>query len=159
MFSAGLTLLYQTTQSILEYIRNPKSEGKPSPVDILRLVIVFYLSAPDNAISKEDIVELEKELRAAGADVIAFEYVRRVRDISRMSIPSALGGSSTPAVGGQQAGELFRGFSALGNRVCLLCVHSTWDYVLNIRFPADGPLERGWVGEPHIGSKELFTGE
>ena len=34
-----------------------------------------------------------------------------------MSIPGALGGSSTPVVGGQQAGELFRGFSALGNRV------------------------------------------
>lgn len=80
-------------------------------------MIVYYLSAPDNAITREDISELENELKAAGADVSAFEYVRRTREISRMSVPGALGGSATPVVGGQPAGELFRGFSALGNRV------------------------------------------
>lgn len=101
----------------MELLRHPKSDGKPTPTDKLRLVIVFYLSLPDNAISKEDIAELEKELKAAGTDVSAFEYVRRTREISRMSVPGALGGSSTPVVGGQPAGELFRGFSALGNRV------------------------------------------
>lgn len=77
---------------------------------------MFYLSAPDNAISKDDIAELEKELKAAGADVAAFEYVRRTREFSKMSIPGALG-SSTPTMGSQPGGELFRGFSALGNRV------------------------------------------
>ena len=79
---------------------------------------MFYLSAPDNAISKDDIAELEKELKAAGADIAAFEYVRRTREISKMSIPGALG-SSTPVMGSQPGtgGELFRGFSALGNRV------------------------------------------
>ena len=46
-------------------------------MDKLRLVIVFYLSVPDNTISKEDIAELEKELKAAGANTAAFEYVRR----------------------------------------------------------------------------------
>lgn len=80
-------------------------------------MIVFYLSAPDNAISKEDVAALEKELKAVGADVAAFEYVRRTREISRMSVPGALGGSATPVVGGQPAGELFRGISALSNRV------------------------------------------
>ncbi|PAV22325.1 SLY1 [Pyrrhoderma noxium] len=117
LFSTEEAMSKQTTQTILELLRHPKSEGKPTAVDKLRLVIAFYLSAPDNTISKEDIVELEKELKAAGADIPAFEYVRRTREISRMSIPGALGGSSTPVVGGQQAGELFRGFSALGNRL------------------------------------------
>lgn len=107
----------QTTHSVLEFLRSPKTEGKPTAEDKLRLVLVFYLSSPDNSISKEDIAELEKELKAAGADVAAFEYVRRTREISRMSVPSAVGGSATPVLGGQQGGELFKGFSALGNRV------------------------------------------
>ena len=90
----------------------------PTPADKLRLVLVFYLSSPDNAISKEDIAELEKELKAAGADTAAFEYVRRTREISRMTVPSAaVGGTSTPVLGGTPGGELFKGFSALGNRL------------------------------------------
>ena len=78
---------------------------------------MFYLSSPDNAISKDDVVELEKELKAAGADVAAFEYVRRTREISRLTIPTAVGGASTPIMGGTPGGELFKGFSALGNRL------------------------------------------
>ena len=81
---------------------------------------MFYLSSPDNAISKDDIAELEKELKSAGADLAAFDYVRRTREISRMTMSTALG-SATP-VGGStsQGGELFKGFSALGNRACVL---------------------------------------
>ena len=76
---------------------------------------MFYLSSPDNAISKDDITELEKELKSAGADTAAFEYVRRTREISRMTVSATVGGTSTPVLGGQA--ELFRGFTALGNKV------------------------------------------
>lgn len=77
---------------------------------------MFYLSSPDNAISKDEITELEKELKSAGADLAAFDFVRRTREISKMTMPaSASGGSLTPVPG--QGGELFKGFSALGNRV------------------------------------------
>lgn len=80
---------------------------------------MFYLSSPDNAITKDDITELEKELKSAGADVSAFDYVRRTREISKMTVPNL--GSSTPTMGSvAQGGELFRGFSALGNRVMRL---------------------------------------
>ena len=48
----------QTVQMILETLRNPKPEQSPTAIDKLRLVLVFYLSSPDNAISKEDIAEL-----------------------------------------------------------------------------------------------------
>lgn len=102
---------------ILEALRHPKPDVFPTAMDKLRLVLVFYLSSPDNAISKDDIVELEKELKAAGADVEAFEYVRRTREISRMTVPTAVGGSSTPIISGTPGGELFKGFSALGNRL------------------------------------------
>lgn len=101
--------------SILETLRAPRPDGAFEPEDKLRLVLVFYLSSPDNAISKDDIAELEKELKSAGADTAAFEYVRRTREISRMTVSAAVGGTSTPVLGGQ--GELFRGFTALGNKV------------------------------------------
>jgi hypothetical protein len=58
-------------------LRHPKPDVVPTATDKLRLVIVFYLSVSDNTMSKEDIAELEKELKAAGANIAAFEYVRR----------------------------------------------------------------------------------
>ncbi|RPD55850.1 Sec1-like protein [Lentinus tigrinus ALCF2SS1-6] len=118
LFSTEEAISKQTAQAILEFLRNPKGDAHPTAIDKLRLVIVWYLSAPNNAVSKDDIAELEKELKAAGADVAAFEYVRRTREISRMMNPSALGGSSTPVPGtSTPGGELFKGFSALGNRL------------------------------------------
>jgi len=119
LFSTEETITKQTVQTILETLRNPKPDVHPTPIDKLRLVLVFYLSVPDSAISKDDIAELEKELKAAGADFAAFEYVRRTREISRMTISSSMGGSATPVIGGTSTpgGELFKGFSAFGNRL------------------------------------------
>ncbi|KAF8167473.1 Sly1 vesicle trafficking sec1-like protein [Crassisporium funariophilum] len=121
LFSTEEAITRQTTQTILEVLRAPRPDGDMTPTDKLRLVLVFYLSAPDNAITKEDVNELEKELKSAGADVAAFEYVRRTREISRMtsSISTGTGGTATPVLGGVagQGGELFKGFSALGNRL------------------------------------------
>lgn len=124
----------QTVAAILETLRSPRPDSLPpfTPTDKLRLVLVFYLSLNDNqlsALTKDDINELEKELASAGADVAAFEYVRRVKEISRMATfgsggggsgfggggsagGSGFGGASTP-----QGGELLKGFSVFGNRV------------------------------------------
>jgi sec1 family domain-containing protein 1 len=136
-------------QSVLEALRSPKAEATPTAEDKLRLVLVFYLSVPDHAISKEDVIELESALKAAGADVAAFEYVRRTREISKMTV--SLGGTATPVMGGtagQAGGELFKGFSALGNRVfsCSL----VWKEIIDIRFIlfiVDGSFKRGWPRE------------
>jgi len=103
-------------QSILEIVRSNKSEGSPTAEDKLRLVLVFYLSSPDNALSKDDIAELDKELKAAGADVSAFEFVRKTREISRMTVATAMAGTATP-LGGAPGGELFRSFGAFGSRL------------------------------------------
>lgn len=111
----------QTTATILEFLRAPRTDGELTSLDKLRLVLVFYLSAPDNSITKDDVAELEKELKSSGAEVAAFEYVRRTREISRMTSSINIGntGTSTPSLGSvaNQGGELFKGFSALGNRV------------------------------------------
>jgi sec1 family domain-containing protein 1 len=121
----------QTVSTILETLRAPRTDGAFTPADKLRLVLVFYLSSPDSAISKDDIAELEKELKAAGANTAAFEYLRRTREFTKMTLSSSVGGSSTPIVGGGgQGGELFKGFSALGNRVNLkrfpLLIRTEW---------------------------------
>ncbi len=103
-------------------LRTSRADGDFTPEDKLRLVIVFYLSEPDSAITKEDVAELEKELKSTDADTAAFEYVRRTREISRMMSGSlgASTGASTPNIGGVagQGGELLKGFSAfVGNKV------------------------------------------
>ncbi|KDR85613.1 hypothetical protein GALMADRAFT_234580 [Galerina marginata CBS 339.88] len=121
LFSTEEAISRQTTAAILEFLRAPRPDGELTPLDKLRLVLVFYLSAPDNAITKDDVAELEKELKSAGADISAFEYVRRTREISRMtsSISTGTAGTATPTLGSvaNQGGELFKGFSALGNRL------------------------------------------
>jgi hypothetical protein len=99
----------QTPAAVLETLRTPKS-GAPTAADKLRLALVCFLSAPE--VKKEDVAELEKALRDAGADTPALDYVRRTREIARMAVPAM----SAPAPAADR-GELFKGFSALGNRV------------------------------------------
>ncbi|EEB93973.1 hypothetical protein MPER_07299, partial [Moniliophthora perniciosa FA553] len=121
LFSLEEAINKQTVATILETLRSKREDGEFTPQDKLRLVLMFYLSSPDNALSKEDIAELEKELKSAGVDTSAFDYVRRTREISRMSLSVAGGtGSSTPlAWSVSQGGELFKGFSVFGNKACL----------------------------------------
>lgn len=40
-------------------------------------MIIYYLSVPDNAISKEDMNQFTTMLKEAGANVAALEYVKR----------------------------------------------------------------------------------
>ncbi|KAG2154584.1 Sec1-like protein [Suillus clintonianus] len=117
LFSTEEAINKQTVASVLEMLRAPRPSGTLTPEDKLRLVLVFYLSSPDNAISKEDIAELEKELKNVGANTEAFDYVKRTREISRMTVATAVGGTSTPVLGAGQGEQLFRGFTAFGNRL------------------------------------------
>mgnify|MGYP001157853503 CR=1 FL=1 len=122
LFSTEEAISKQTTNTILELLRSNRPDGPFTPEDKLRLIIVFYLSSAEGSLSKEDIQELEKELKSSGADLAAFEYVRRTREILRMTSSVQVGtGSSTPNLGSVagQGQDLFKGFSALGNRVCL----------------------------------------
>ena len=68
LFSTEEAISRQTIQQILELLRSfqTKSEPSPTPQDQLRLVCVYYLSAP--SVSKEDFEALEKELTKAGVE-------------------------------------------------------------------------------------------
>ncbi|KAJ3869324.1 Sec1-like protein [Lentinula novae-zelandiae] len=116
LFSTEEAIGKQTTQTILEILRTSRPDGNFTPLDKLRLVLIFYLSSPD--ISKDDVAELEKELKSAGAEVAAFDYVRRTREISKMAVSNTLGGTSTPVAGAVgQGAQLFTGFSVFGNKL------------------------------------------
>lgn len=118
----------QAKPLILEAIRDPLSVN---PEDKLRLLLCFYLSMPDNAIPKDDLVEYEKALKETGVDMGPWDYAKkyvrrrmlrvsslttlgRLRDITRMSILSA---APAPPAASIPGGDIFRGFSSLSNRV------------------------------------------
>lgn len=91
----------------------PDQVAHPTPDDQLRLVIIYYLSVPDSALPKEALAELTNMLKEAGADIAALEYVKKVREITRMTMMA-----TQPAVApAAQGGDWTKGFGALGSRV------------------------------------------
>ncbi|KAK4688348.1 sec1 family domain-containing protein 1, partial [Tremellales sp. Uapishka_1] len=92
----------------------PGQVAHPTPEDQLRLVIIYYLSVADNAMPKEDLAEMIGMLKEAGANVAALDYVKKVREVTRMTMMAT---QPVVAVQATQGGEWTRGFSALGNRI------------------------------------------
>jgi len=103
----------QTKAAILEAIKD--SEKKDAD-DKLRLLIVFYLSVPDHAIPKEDIVEYERALKEAGAEISAWQYVKKIREITRMATFAAVP-AAQPSQPAGLGGEMFRGLNSISNRL------------------------------------------
>ena len=90
---------------------DPDHTAHPNLDDQLRLVIIYYLSLPD--ISKDDLNELTNVLKEAGANTAALEYVKKVREVTRMTMMA-----SQPAVAPPTQGrEWTKGFSSLGSSV------------------------------------------
>jgi hypothetical protein len=127
----GLDNLFQVEESagkqpkltILNTLKGQTDEpgqvANPTPEDQLRLVIIYYLSMVDHSLSKDDLAELTALLQENGADTAALEYVKKTREVSRMTMMA-----SQPAVAAapvvQGGGEWTKGFSALGSRVSVL---------------------------------------
>ena len=67
-------------------------------------------------------------------------------------------GTSTPVLGGVagQGGELFKGFSALGNRVCNNFIRASL-LLTSSNSPANGPPQRRPIRYPHLGCEKLLT--
>lgn len=100
----------------------PGQTANPTPEDQLRLVIIYYLSMMDHTLSKADLDDLTAALQEHGADTAALEYVKKTREVTRMTMMASQPAvAAAPAV---QGGEWTKGFSALGSRVSLLyCVN------------------------------------
>lgn len=98
----------QSKSAILEAIQNSSMQN---PEDKLRLFLVYYLSTPDDALSRKDVEDFEEALKAQGADLSALAYAKKAREIMRFTLTA-----SAPAPA-QSGNELFKGFSSLSSRL------------------------------------------
>jgi hypothetical protein len=117
--TAGKQLKATILNTLKGQTDEPGQTANPTPEDQLRLVIIYYLSMMDHTLSKGDLDELTAVLQEHGADTAALEYVKKTREVSRMTMMA-----SQPAVAAApsvQGGEWTKGFSALGSRVSLSC--------------------------------------
>ncbi|SCV72742.1 BQ2448_4279 [Microbotryum intermedium] len=111
LFQMEESITKQTKAQILEAIRDPTKEN---PEDKLRLLLCFYFSAPDKAVTKDDLAEYERALAQTGVDMGPWEYAKKLRDVMRMSNLGATPAAPTTITSG---GDLMRGFSSLSNRL------------------------------------------
>ncbi|ORX39192.1 Sec1-like protein [Kockovaella imperatae] len=88
----------------------PGQTAKPTPEDQLRLVIIYYLSLA--TLSKEDLAELTSILKEHGANTAALEYVKKVREVTRMTMMA-----SQPVAPPTQGREWTKGLSSLGSSI------------------------------------------
>ncbi|KAG2224674.1 hypothetical protein INT45_007919 [Circinella minor] len=101
----------QNKNLLLEVIRD---EEKKDPEDKMRLFLIYYLSITEE-ISQEDMGSYEKALEAAGCDLAPLTYIKRVRQLMRMT---SMISSPQPGQGsGFSQNDLFRGFSTIGNKL------------------------------------------
>ncbi|KAK9447681.1 Sec1-like protein [Limtongia smithiae] len=113
-FQIEESITRQPKQTILEAINDPE---RKEPVDKLRLFLIYYISL-DQTIPPTDMAEYEHALVGAGCDLAALTYVKRVREITRMTMmTNAPANSSVPLPAVASADNLLRGFSSISNRL------------------------------------------
>ncbi|KAL8908458.1 MAG: hypothetical protein Q9171_005446 [Xanthocarpia ochracea] len=110
-FQIEESITKQTKAMMLELL-NDGAKGN-EPLDKLRLFIIWFLST-EQEVSRTDMDRFEEALTKAGADTTALVYVKKVREVTRMTMMT-----SAPTQPAQQStgGELFRGFSSISNRL------------------------------------------
>lgn len=110
LFEAEENATKLTKSAVLEHIKNPEFKD---PKDKLRMFLIFYIMS--NNISANDMAEYESELTAQGCDLSPLIYIKRVKEITKLSILS-----NQPASNSSQAAEsdsLFKGFSAFTSKL------------------------------------------
>ncbi|EST09950.1 Sec1-like protein [Kalmanozyma brasiliensis GHG001] len=110
LFQLEEAIARQKKEAILEVVRDQSLEDVN---DKLRLFIIFYLSAPDSALSRSDVEDFERILREQGADLSALTYVKKVRELTRMTM---LASAPAPATTTEPSAG-FKGFSSLSSRL------------------------------------------
>ncbi|KUL84244.1 hypothetical protein ZTR_06906 [Talaromyces verruculosus] len=100
----------QTKAQILELINDPGKGTDAS--DKLRLFIIWFLTT-EQELTRAEMTQFEEALQKAGNDDTAsIAYVKRVREITRMTMMTSSTGAPQ-----QQSSDLFKGFSSLSNRL------------------------------------------
>jgi hypothetical protein len=82
------------------------------PLDKLRLFVIWFLTT-ETELSRAEMTRFEEALQLAGnEDISSIAYVKRVREITRMTMMTSSTGAPQ-----QQSSDLFKGFSSLSNRL------------------------------------------
>ncbi|KAI9887167.1 MAG: Sec1 domain containing protein 1 [Watsoniomyces obsoletus] len=101
----------QNKTQMIELLQD-ESKGN-DPLDKLRLFIIWFLSTEQD-LSRAEMEGFEEALRKTGIDTTPLAYVKRVREITRMTMmASAPMQPPQPSAGG----DLFRGFTSISNRL------------------------------------------
>lgn len=102
----------QTKAQMMELLKDPEKGNEPT--DKLRIFIIWFLSTEAD-LSRADMEQYEDALKKTGVDIAPLTYIRKVREITRMTMIS-----SAPEKQPQQSSasnDLFRGFSSISSRL------------------------------------------
>ncbi|GAA5836887.1 hypothetical protein JCM11251_005814 [Rhodosporidiobolus azoricus] len=119
LFQMEESVTKQTKPTLLQFLRAPPSESTTNPEDKLRLLLCYYFSViasgSEKGLGAQDLQEYEQALKEAGAEMGAWEFAKKLRDVMRMS---NLGATPAQPSAMQAAGrDLMGGFSSLSNRL------------------------------------------
>ncbi|KAK3365792.1 Sec1-like protein [Lasiosphaeria ovina] len=103
----------QTKAQMLELI---KGADKGKPADKLRLFIIWYLSAEQD-VSRQEWVQFEEALTAAGCDKTCLSYIRQVRATTKMTQLTTITNSTSATQQQSGSSDLFHRFSAISSRL------------------------------------------
>ncbi|KAE8222830.1 hypothetical protein CF319_g4035 [Tilletia indica] len=88
--------------------------------DKIRLAMIYVLSVPAQQYSEEGVRSVEEALKEQGADLRPLTYVKRIRELTRMTM-LATAPVAAPSPASQSAsdrgGGVYRGLSALSSRL------------------------------------------
>ncbi|KAK1076804.1 Vesicle trafficking between the ER and Golgi, partial [Friedmanniomyces endolithicus] len=96
---------------MLELLADP--DKGTQPLDKLRLFIIWFLST-EQEVSRADMERFEEALKKTGVDSTPLTYIRRVREITRMTMISS---APTQPQQASASTELFRGFTSISSRL------------------------------------------
>ncbi|KAK5117004.1 hypothetical protein LTR62_006725 [Meristemomyces frigidus] len=103
----------QTKAQMLELLADTDKGNQP--LDKLRLFIIWFLST-EQEVSRADMERFEETLKQASIDTLPLAYIRRVREITRMTMISSAP-TSQPQTSASASNDLFRGFSSISTRL------------------------------------------
>lgn len=114
----GLDTLFQTEEIASRQNKNQimevlKEVEGATPEDMLRLVIIWYLSVPQP--NPSDVSELESYLTTKNVDLKPLNYIKQAREVSRMTSLTAAASQVAPAP--NTSSDIFKGFSSISNRL------------------------------------------
>lgn len=104
----------QTKAQILELLNDPAKGSEPA--DKLRIFIIWFLST-EHDLSRADVELFDESLKKSGVDTAPLTYIRRVREITRMTMISSAPAQQQQPSQTSSSHELFRGFSSLSSRL------------------------------------------